>query len=261
MKRQSRTTMQSTDDSIKKEIIEQHVNNMLDRYRLNTQQSRSTISVLESINSIKQYITKLGGCNLCRDLTDINGQLSNLTIIKPNKCDKLKDIINYLICPCGFMKIMSTLETHEVGDIHSTVYQPYYYSIYSKLYLDNCYRRFINVNMFKYIDEQNMYKYSLFSKVIEKLERMTNVISIDALYDINEIMDLEDNRSRYNSIKLDFSRFKKINEFNVTDRNIYYVMHYLMDGTKSRQLNLNKTPHDGRHEDRHENNYKRVRSL
>lgn len=260
MKRQSRTTMQSTDDlSIKQEVISQSVNETLDQYRINSQQTRTTMSMLESINSIKQYIKKLGGCNLCQDFTIINGQLSNLTIIKPNKYDKLKDVIKYLICPCGFMKIMSTLGPQEVGNVCSTVYKPYYYSIYSKLYVENCYRRFINVNIFKYIDEENMYKYSLFSKVVDKLELMTNVISFEAYNNIQEIMDLDENKSRHNKIELDFTRFKNINEVNLTERNIYYVMSYLMDGTKSRQLNLNKNPYEDNREDSHNNNRKRVR--
>lgn len=259
MNRQSRSTMQKPDDlSIKQEIIKQSVNKTLDNYRINSQLYRTNISILESINSIKQYITKLGSCNLCQNLTSINGQLSNITIIKPNNSDKLKDIIKYMICPCGFMKIMSTLEPQEVDNVCSTVYKPYYYSIYSKLYLHNCYRKFINVNMFKYIDEENMYKSSLFSKVIIKLELISNVNSIVASNNIEEIMDLGENKSRHNNIELDFSRFKNINEFNLTDRNIYYVMNYLMEGTKTRHLNLNKNPHDNRNNESH-NNYKRVR--
>lgn len=227
-----------TDHSMDIDVIKQEVGDQLNLIReslfpIITPIHKEAINV---IDSVKSYINKIGNCDLCKDLTITNGNLNGLTIITPNKTDRLFRVIDYLICPCGFMKILSTLNSNNLFNVKGMSYTPHYYSVYSKVYLTTCYRILINVNYLEHVREEQIYYNSLFSNVVEAVKTITNLNIIMSNLVIEEKMDMVLNTSPHNRISLDFRRFNKINEDSFTGKNLYYIFEYLMFGTPSRHI-------------------------
>lgn len=197
----------------------------------------------EVISSLNDYVQLLGSCNLCKDLSlDEHGNLFNITLVKPKENDYHREYIKYLICPCGFFKVLSTLDINTIDNVRSIVYSPYYYAIYSKVFLVNCTRIFINIrydcsciNDCRHFNKHHSFHSSLFSNVMNKIKEIKYINFISADSDITQVMDFQSPKGT-NNISLDFSRFIKINKNKLKNYNLFYIFNYLMLGSKSRHL-------------------------
>lgn len=220
-------------ETIKQEVETQLINIKTEMSETINSKQNEAINV---INSVREYVVTLGGCNLCNNLLNDDMTLNELTIIKPNKEDKTFNKIDYLICTCSFIKLLSVVDCNSLNNITSMSYNPYHTSIYSKLFLDTCYRHFITINK----NNEITYDNSLFSNAIKNINRINRINVLESNYPIEELKDLYENNSRHNYISLDFRRFNMISTTNITNRNIYYIYQYLLYGKENKCIKLYK---------------------